>query len=236
MTERSEWESLRERVLSEKGESSKGKVRFSERLKASVAQFTLSCSESREEVAKRLGVSHSALYAWVLKRHGRVRSRNEKRGNAGAGFPERSESSRVEPCSTEFTAGSCQVIGFPRGVEVFLYEGRCDMRKSFNTLSMLVEHEMKRDLLEGDLFLFVSKSRKRAKVLYFDGTGLCLFAKRLEKGKFPAPWKMRKLQLTLSELSLFIEGSSAVRQALSPPVLRKVDLNLMPVATESLCG
>ena len=126
--------------------------------------------------------------------------------------------------------------GLPRGVAVFLYEGRCDMRKSFNTLSMLVEHEMKQDLLEGDLFLFVSKSRKLAKVLYFDGTGLCLFAKRLDKGHFPAPWKMKRQELSLSELSLFIEGSSAVRQALSPSVLRKVDLNLMPVETESLCG
>ena len=45
---------------------------------------------------------------------------------------------------------------------------------------------MKRDIATGDLFVFVSKSRKRAKVLYFDGTGLCLFCKRLETGKFAA--------------------------------------------------
>ena len=49
------------------------------------------------------------------------------------------------------------------------------------------------DLADGDLFVFVSKNRRRAKVLYFDGTGLCLFAKRMEsEHRFPAPWKMSK--------------------------------------------
>jgi transposase len=44
-------------------------------------------------------------------------------------------------------------------------------------------------VLSGDLFLFVSKNRRRARVLYWDGTGLCVFAKRLEKGRFAAPWE-----------------------------------------------
>ena len=128
------------------------------------------------------------------------------------------------------------MIGLPRGVEVFLYGEPCDMRRSFNTLSALVQHAFQRDLLEGDLFLFVGKDRKRAKVLYFDGTGLCLFAKRLSSGQFLAPWKMSQKQISLSELALFIEGATAVRQRLSPPVLRKADLKMTPVATETLCG
>ena len=128
------------------------------------------------------------------------------------------------------------MIGLPRGVEVFLYGEPCDMRRSFNTLSALVQHAFERDLLEGDLFLFVGKDRKRAKVLYFDGTGLCLFAKRLSSGQFLAPWKMSQKQISLSELALFIEGATAVRQRLSPPVLRKADLKMTPVATETLCG
>lgn len=127
------------------------------------------------------------------------------------------------------------MIGLPRGVEVFMYAEPCDMRKSFNTLSLLVEHSMKRSLLDGDLFLFVSKDRKRAKVLYFDGTGLCVLAKRMEAGySFPAPWKMTRAQLTLSELALFIEGAAAVRQRLSPAVIRKADLTLQETDTESL--
>lgn len=120
------------------------------------------------------------------------------------------------------------MIGTLRGVSVYAYGKPCDMRKSFNTLQALVEHEMKGDIATGDLFVFVSKSRKRAKVLYFDGTGLCLFCKRLEQGKFATPWKgpmSKRLELTMNELSLFIEGSEALgRVELSPPLLRKADL------------
>ena len=129
------------------------------------------------------------------------------------------------------------MIGLPRGVDVYLYDEPCDMRRSFNTLALIVEQDMKRKLLEGDLFVFVSKNQKRSKVLYFDGTGLCLFAKRMEgPHRFVAPWKLRSKTLTLSELAVFIEGASAVRQKLSPPVLRRADLKLSPPDTESLCG
>jgi transposase len=117
-----------------------------------------------------------------------------------------------------------------------MYDEPCDMRRSFNTLTIVVEQHMKRRITDGDLFLFVAKDRRRAKVLYFDGTGLCLLAKRMETGnRFPAPWKMSRAQLTLSELALFIEGAEAVRSKLSPPVLRKVDLRVQKVETESLC-
>jgi transposase len=116
------------------------------------------------------------------------------------------------------------VIGLPRGLTVFMYGEPVDMRKSFDTLSALVAHEMKRDLLEGDLFLFVGRDRKRAKVLYFDGTGLCLLSKRLEQGQFGAPWKQRRSEMTLSQLALFIDGSEAARKPLSPPLLRRAIL------------
>jgi len=120
------------------------------------------------------------------------------------------------------------MIGLARGVSVYAYAEPVDMRKSFNTLSSLVEQNLKRDVLTGDLFLFVAKNLKRAKVLYFDGTGLCLYAKRLEHGKFAAIWKRSKkltFEMTLSELALFVEGSEAIgRIPLSPPLMTKVDL------------
>jgi len=120
------------------------------------------------------------------------------------------------------------VIGALRGVSVYAYGEPCDMRKSFNTLSALVVEKLGHDLMTGDLFLFVSRDRKRAKVIYFDGTGVCLFAKRLETGLFATPWKgpmSKNLTLTLTELSLFVEGSEALgRVTLSPPLLRKADL------------
>lgn len=112
-----------------------------------------------------------------------------------------------------------------RQVAVFAYAEPVDMRKSFDTLAALVKEALGEDLLSGSLFLFVSRDRKRAKVLYFDGTGLCLFAKRLEKGKF-APvcdrQRRRSVRLTLSELVQFIEGSAAI--GASPPLLTWADL------------
>jgi transposase len=117
------------------------------------------------------------------------------------------------------------MIGTARQIAVYAYAEPCDMRKSFNTLAALVSGAMGKDLLAGHLFLFVARNRKRAKVLYFDGTGLCLLAKRLEKGIFAAPWKMGDTELTMSELQLFIEGSATVGiERLSPPLLKLADM------------
>jgi transposase len=112
------------------------------------------------------------------------------------------------------------VIGSTRQVTVHVYAAPADMRKSFDSLSALVVQGLGRDVLSGDLFLFVSRTRTRAKVLYWDGTGLCVFAKRLERGRFTAPWERgqgRAARLTMSELALFLEGSEFVgRMPLSP--------------------
>lgn len=121
------------------------------------------------------------------------------------------------------------MIGLPRGLSVYAFDEPCDMRKSFDTLTALVVERMSRDVLSGDLFLFVARDRRRAKVLYFDGTGMCLLAKRLEKGQFSAAWKRAKskrgFEMTLAELALFIEGSEiATRMPLSPSLLSKADL------------
>jgi transposase len=97
------------------------------------------------------------------------------------------------------------------------------MRKQYDSLAVLVVQALKRDLLTGDMFLFVGRNRKRAKVLFFDGTGLCLFSKRLERGLFANVWARadgRSVELTQSELTLFIEGNELVgRVALSPRVV-----------------
>ena len=75
----------------------------------------------------------------------------------------------------------------------------------------------------GDLYLFVSRDRLRAKVLWWDGTGLCIHAKRLEQGRFAALWgRLREGQVELSaaELALFLEGCREVgRRPLSPPAV-----------------
>ena len=67
------------------------------------------------------------------------------------------------------------------------------MRKAYDTLAALVVGPMKKSLLSGDVFVFIGRTRKRAKALYFDGTGLCLLSKRLEigtlRGAVEATWE-----------------------------------------------
>ena len=102
------------------------------------------------------------------------------------------------------------MIGSTRALRVFAYSQPADMRKGFDGLYGLVVRHLERDPLSGDLFLFVSGNRKRAKVLMWDGTGLCLYAKRLEKGRFAQLWGDTPVELTMSELQLFLEGSALV--------------------------
>jgi transposase len=97
------------------------------------------------------------------------------------------------------------------------------MRKGFDGLYGMVSSLLDRDPMSGELFLFVARNRKRAKVLMWDGTGLCLYAKRLEKGQFAKLWAgedTTSIELTTSELQLFLEGSRLVgKVAISPEKL-----------------
>ena len=102
------------------------------------------------------------------------------------------------------------MIGSTRAVRVFAYSQPADMRKGFDGLYGLVKDHLKADPLSGDMYLFVASNRKRAKVLLWDGTGLCLYAKRLEKGRFAQLWGEAAQELTMAELQLFLEGSGLV--------------------------
>lgn len=120
------------------------------------------------------------------------------------------------------------MIGSTRAIEVFAYPKPTDLRKGYNGLYGLVESELKRDPMSGAYFLFVNKMRSSCKVLHWDGTGLCLYCKRLERGRFAKLWRDEHaavLQLTSSELSLFLEGCALVgRRTLSPNVAKRKTL------------
>jgi transposase len=103
------------------------------------------------------------------------------------------------------------VIGLSRRVRVFAYTRPVDMRKQYDGLYALVVSELKADPLSGDLFLFTNRRRTRAKVLLWDGTGLCIYQKRLERGRFALLWRRDEqevCELTPSELALFLEGTN----------------------------
>lgn len=94
---------------------------------------------------------------------------------------------------------------------VLVFKEPVDMRKSFDGLSGLVKGQ---NLLTGDVFLFVARDRRRAKAMYWDGTGLNIWMKRLEQGQFANVWARERI--TATELKLFFEGSRLVSKNLSP--------------------
>jgi transposase len=115
------------------------------------------------------------------------------------------------------------LIGSTRSLRVWAYPAPADLRKGFDGLYGLVVSELRRDPLSGDCFLFTNRKRTRAKVLVWDGTGLCIYMKRLERGRFARLWREAgeepadTIELTMSELALFLEGSRVVgRVELSP--------------------
>lgn len=111
------------------------------------------------------------------------------------------------------------MIGSTRNLRVWAWAAPADLRKGFDGLSGQVSGKLGRDVLSGDCFLFVNRTRTRAKVLLWDGTGLCLYHKRLEQGRFAPLWPKatESVELTMSELSLYLEGCELVsRVELSP--------------------
>jgi transposase len=111
------------------------------------------------------------------------------------------------------------VIGSTRSLAVWAYPGPVDLRKGYDGLSAIVVGKLKKNVLSGDCFLFTNRTRTRAKVLVWDGTGLVIYQKRLERGHFARLWRRggEVVELTMSELSLFLEGCQWIETlALSP--------------------
>jgi transposase len=98
-------------------------------------------------------------------------------------------------------------------IRVHLYGEPTDMRKSYDGLQALARHAMQRDPLDGSLYVFVNRRGTQIKALYFDRSGFCIWAKRLEAGRFISDWKkVRTRQMDWTGLKLLLEGME-VRQA-----------------------
>lgn len=99
------------------------------------------------------------------------------------------------------------MIEFSAGTRVLLYCRPVDMRKGFNGLAALVSEVLRSDPYSGYVFLFRAKRGDYLKALYWDGTGLCLFAKRFEEGRFVwPPVRDQAMRLSSGQFALLMEG------------------------------
>lgn len=116
------------------------------------------------------------------------------------------------------------MIGTSRSIRVFARARPTDLRNGYNGLAGLIEGELGQDIQHGDLFLFVNRRRTSSKVVHWDGTGLCIYAKRLARGKFSCLWSGiagEPLRMTRAELGLFLEGAQLVgKLPMSPQEVR----------------
>lgn len=102
---------------------------------------------------------------------------------------------------------------FPEArVRVYLYGQAVDMRKSFDGLYGIASAAFAGDPTAGDLYVFVSRSGGLIKVLYFDRSGWCVWAKRLESGRFISDWAhARTHEIDCTQLKLLLEGIEPAR-------------------------
>jgi transposase len=79
------------------------------------------------------------------------------------------------------------MLSLSPAIRIFVHALPTDMRKHFDGLCAIVTHSFGKDVLRGDYFVFVNRSRDRCKILYWDRDGLVVWAKRLERGRFQTP-------------------------------------------------
>ncbi|MBW8076961.1 MAG: IS66 family insertion sequence element accessory protein TnpB [Gallionella sp.] len=102
---------------------------------------------------------------------------------------------------------------FPEGrIRVHLYGQPCDMRKSFDGLQALVRHGLLADPTDGGLYVFINRRATQMRVLYFDRSGFCIWAKRLEAGRFIGEWsRVRTQEMDFTGLKMLLEGIEPIR-------------------------
>ena len=99
------------------------------------------------------------------------------------------------------------MISLPSGTRIWLVAGATDMRKSFNGLGEQIQHVLDENPFSGHLFIFRGRRGDTVKILWADADGLCLFTKRLERGRFVWPvTRDGKVHLTPAQLSMLLEG------------------------------
>ncbi len=99
------------------------------------------------------------------------------------------------------------MISVPAGTQIWVAAGVTDLRRGFTGLSAAVQTTLEQDPFGGHVFVFRGRRGDLIKVLWWDGDGLCLFAKRLERGRFVWPKvESGTVSLSRAQLSMLLEG------------------------------
>ena len=117
-----------------------------------------------------------------------------------------------EHCATD-------MLAFPAAIRIYVAVRPVDMRKSFNGLWAAVSEQLGEDPKSGALFAFTNAERTRLKLLYWDGTGVWVLAKRLEKGRFSwaaASDERQKIALAPEALAMLVSGVDLKQGTLKP--------------------
>lgn len=95
---------------------------------------------------------------------------------------------------------------FERSRSYYLYNKPVDMRKSFNGLSGIVQDIMSRQVVDGSGYIFINKRRSHLKLLIWEGDGLSIYYKRLERGTFEHPNQGNEAEISYNKLLLILQG------------------------------
>jgi transposase len=99
------------------------------------------------------------------------------------------------------------MIVLPTGVRVWIAAGHTDMRRGMQSLALQVQETLKRDAHAGDLYVFRGRSGSLIKILWHDGIGMSLYAKRLERGRFIWPSVTAGVvSISRSQLAYMLDG------------------------------
>ncbi len=126
-----------------------------------------------------------------------------------------------------------------KGLRVFVYREAIDMRSGFEKLHSFCVHHMSAIMDQGHVYLFFGKNRRRLKILVYDGSGLVLIAKRIERGRFMSLAELLgRSEISLEELKLVLHGSVIRRpvldRSMAPSMPQRESFALPPGINEPL--
>ncbi len=112
------------------------------------------------------------------------------------------------------------MIAMNRRTKIFISKEPADMRASYDSLFNKVKSILEEDPMSGHMFVFINKRRTSCKCLYYDGTGLVIVSKRMEKGLFSKinPYHNGNIKLTQAEFNLFFEGVDLNKRFIESPL------------------